>query len=184
LHVILAVPWVMPAEYVDRCVQRALDYVYLGPAINHRIHIQMVCHEDARQYYDRFISTFLPVAEKYSNVFLHLKQPVTWPSDTPNMGFIDETRRHNPKIIFDDRATPLSIGKGCNQPERFLMVLADGSCTSCCVDANSWGLPNAQDHSLKEIWESARRKEIEQLWKKKDDSLPCGHCLKRTDCIQ
>jgi MoaA/NifB/PqqE/SkfB family radical SAM enzyme len=144
----------------------------------------MVCHMDARQCYDRFISTFLPVAEKHSNVFLHLKQPVTWPSDTPNKGFVDEALRHNPKVIFDDRATPLSIGKGCTQPDRFLMVLADGSCTSCCVDANDWGLPSVRDHSLKEVWESARRLEIVKLWRKKDDSIPCGRCLKRTDCIQ
>lgn len=184
LHMILAVPWVMPNGFVETCVKNALNYVLQPDLANHRIHIQMVCHEGARAHYDRFIATFLGVAEQLPNVYLHLKQPVTWPSDTPNKGFIEPELAKHPKVIFDARATPLSIGKGCNQPERFLMVLADGSCTPCCVDANSWGLPDVKKGSLREVWESARRAEIVKLWKSADNSIPCGHCKKRADCIQ
>jgi uncharacterized radical SAM superfamily Fe-S cluster-containing enzyme len=58
LAVILAVPWVMKDKYVETCVQNALQYIE-APGLNHRIHVQMVCHEDAQDHYQQCVKAFL-----------------------------------------------------------------------------------------------------------------------------
>lgn len=183
LSLILAVPWVMHDKFVDICVSNAMDYL-CAPSKNKTVHVQMVCQDTAERYYERLVDTFLPLVERSPNAFLHLKQPVTWPNDTPNKGFIRTELANHPKVIYDARETPLSIGKGCTMPDRFLMVLADGTCVPCCVAMDNWGLGNANDHSLKEIWESQRMQDIRKMWRDADDGIPCGRCKKRTDCIQ
>ena len=69
-------------------------------------------------------------------------------------------------------------------PDRFLMIMADGTCVPCCVGMDDWGLGNVSEKTLQEVWECARMREIRRLWKSADDSIPCGNCLKRTDCLQ
>lgn len=182
LSIILAVPWVMKDKYVETCIENALNY--LEGAKNARIHVQMVCQDSAEVHYRKFIDTFLPAVEKHSHAFIHLKQPVTWPNDSPNKGFINRELESHSKVIFDDRATPLSIAKGCNMPERFLMILADGTPTYCCVGMDDCGLPSLNGRSLQEVWESARMAEIRKLWKESSDEISCGNCKKRTDCLQ
>lgn len=183
LSVILAVPWVMKDKYVETCVTNALDYL-TAPNLNHRVHVQMVCHEDAQDHYRQCVEAFLKPIEQNDRAYLHLKQPVTWPNDSPNKGFINTELSNHPKVIHDTRATPLSIAKGCTMPDRFLMILASGHVVPCCVGMDDWGLGNVNHVSLREVWESARMLEIRSLWKSADDSIPCGNCKKRTDCIQ
>lgn len=182
LQLILAVPWVMHDKFVDICVKNALDYLS-KPFNNESVHVQMVCHEDARKHYRRFVDTFLPAVEQSPKAQLHLKQPVTWPNDSPNRGFIDPELANHPQVIFDSRQTPLSIGKGCEMPNRFLMVLADGTAVPCCVGMDDWGLGNVQEHGLAGVWNSPRMAELRDKWHRADDSIPCGNCKKRTDCI-
>lgn len=182
LSIVLAIPWVMHDKFVDKCVQNVKDF--LGrKSDNKRLHVQMVCHEDAKEDYDKLVE-LLPLVEEQDNAYLHLKQPVTWPNDSPNKGFIRRELKNHPKVIFDERQTPLSIGKGCTMPARFLMVMADGTCVPCCVGMDDWGLGNIGDRTLEEVWTSSRMKEIRNKWRKLDDSIPCGHCKKRKDCIQ
>jgi radical SAM protein with 4Fe4S-binding SPASM domain len=182
LSLILAIPWVMHDRFVDVCVNNVLDYLCLSSE-NRKVHIQMVCHENAKGHYRRCVDTFLTYVERRENAFLHLKQPVTWPNDTPNTGFFDAELAAHPKVIYDDRATPLSISKGCNMPERFLMVLADGTVVPCCVGMDEWGLGSVAERPLREVWESSEMERVRELWRSADDSIPCGHCKKRTDCI-
>lgn len=182
LHFILAVPWVMGGRFVDRCIENATAFLASRPA-NHRVHIQMVTHENAHQYYRRFVDTFLPFAESTPNVFLHLKSPVTWPTDTPNVGFIETELRGNPKVILGELATPVSIGKDCRMPETLLMVLADGEIVPCCISAVSWGIGNAHALTLREAWRGAEMERVRELWRAKSDLLPCGYCLKRVDTL-
>jgi len=181
LQFILAIPWAMPDDFVDVCVKNALEYL---PSRNEAVHIQLVCHVDAQRHLQRFLNTFMPLAERYPNVLLHLKQPVTWPNDTPNQGFTVPELRSNPKIMNDARATPLSIAKNCDMPERFLMVCADGTVVPCCVGMDDWGLGQLGERSLREVWNSAAMQRLRELWARADDSIPCGRCKKRTDCIQ
>lgn len=190
LALILAIPWVMPEKFVNVCINNAIDYI-AGGFDNHRLHIQMVCHENAVEHYRRCVDLFLPFVERSPNAYLHLKQPVTWPSDSPNRGFINDDLRNHPKVIHDHRVTPVSIGAGCNMPERFLMIHADGNCVPCCVGIEDWGLGSVgvanrstSVAGLKEVWQSSRMEMIRGLWKAQDDSIPCGHCKKRTDCLQ
>lgn len=181
LGMILAIPWVMGDRFVDVCVGNALDYISSVPK-NKVLHVQMVCDESARPHYRRLMDTFLPFVERQSNAFIHLKQPVTWPNDSPNTGFIDREYQNHPKVLLRTEATPYSIGVGCDMPNRFLMVQADGTCVPCCVGMDDWGLGNIGERSLKEVWESAAMANLRQKWQAKDDSIPCGKCLKRTDC--
>jgi len=182
LELILAIPWVMHDKFVNVCVDNVMDYL-ATPSDNRRVHIQMVCHENAQGHYRRLVDTFLPFVERRDNAYLHLKQPVTWPNDTPNRGFVNgELMGHN-KVIWDGRETPLSIGKGCQMPERFLMVLADGTCVPCCVGMDEWGLGSVADRTLKEVWESKEMEVIRRKWRNLEDGIPCKHCKTRTDCI-
>lgn len=188
LELILAVPWVMPDKFVDQCVTNALDYLTQGSA-NHRIKVQMVCHRDAERFYDRLVDTFLPFIERRNNAVLHLKQPVTWPNDTPNPGFIRFDLANHPKVEFDRRATPLSLGVGCDMPERFLMVQADGRVSPCCVGVDDWGLGKINYSSgavvtLEYVWSSPPMAALRNLWRSKDTAIPCGHCQSRTDVLQ
>lgn len=184
LSLILAIPWVMHNKFVDTCVTNALDYLSVKPK-NKRIHIQMVCHENATGHYARLVETFLPFVERCDNAYLHLKQPVTWPNDDiPNKGFVNLELAGHPKVILDQRETPLSIGSGCSMPMRFLMVLADGTVVPCCVGMDSWGLGSVVNRNLKDVWDSSEMQDIRTKWRNLDDSIPCGKCKKRTDCIQ
>lgn len=182
LSIILAIPWVMKDKYVETCIENALNY--LEGAKNARIHVQMVCQDTAEIHYRKFIDTFLLPVEQCANAYIHLKQPVTWPNDNPNKGFINRELEKHPKVIFDNRVTPVSIAQGCNMPERFLMILADGTPTFCCVGMDDCGLPSLNEKSLQETWESARMLEIRQLWRESSDKISCGTCKKRTDCLQ
>lgn len=184
LGLILAIPWVMPDRFVDRCVRNALDYLYL-PWAHHLLHVQMVCQEGAQRHYAQCVETFLPVIEKLPGAYLHLKQPVTWPNDdTPNVGFVDAALKHHPKVIWDGRKTPLSIAAGCDMPERFLMVQADGTCVPCCVGMDEWGLGRIGERTLREVWESIEMEMLRHKWREADDGIPCGRCKKRADCLQ
>lgn len=185
LQFILAIPWASKPKFVDKCVENVINYLKSKPE-NYDIHVQMVCDINAEKYYRRLVDTFLPLVEKIDNVKIHLKQPLTWPDDTPNYGFINYELRDHEKVILSTHATPVSIGNGCSMPERLLLILADGNCTACCISTVSdiWNLGNVKNNSLKDIWNSSRMEEIRKLWRAKDDSLPCGHCKKRTDCLQ
>ncbi len=182
LSLILAIPWVMHDKFVNVCVNNVLDYLTLSSE-NKQVNIQMVCHENAQAHYHRAVETFLPYVERRANAFLHLKQPVTWPNDSPNKGFINHELVGHHKVIHDTRETPLSIGKGCAMPERFLMVLADGTCVPCCVGMDSWKLENIESKTLREIWESPRMHEIRRMWREKQGDIPCTYCQNREDCI-
>jgi len=182
LSVILAIPWVMHDKFVNICVTNAHDYLTL-PNSNKRIHVQMVCQDAAQHHYHRCVDEFLPFVERRANAYLHLKQPVTWPNDTPNKGFVASELAGHPKVIHDSRATPLSIGVGCTMPNRFLMILADGTAVPCCVGMDEWGLGRVQGRGLKAVWTSPEMEQIRTKWRAADDSIPCGKCKKRTDCI-
>jgi hypothetical protein len=69
-------------------------------------------------------------------------------------------------------------------PDRFLMVLADGTCVPCCVGMDEWGLGSVVGRTLREVWESPEMGRVRDLWRAADDSIPCGRCKNRTDCIQ
>jgi len=182
LHFILAVPWVMNEKFVDRCVWNAIDFLSRNPKC-HNIHLQMVMAESAHKYYERFVSAFLPFAEKLDNVFLHLKNPATWPTEKPNLGFIETGLREHPKVILGELATPFSVGKNCRTPESMLMVLASGDVAPCCVSGIDWKIGNVTDRTLKEVWDGEEMRRVRELWRSSDDSVPCGVCRKRTDCV-
>lgn len=184
LHLILAIPWVMPQKFVDRCVRNALDLLTAGP-LSHNLHVLIVCAAGSESHYTTFADTFLPYAERMANVWLHIKQPLTWPSDDmPNVGFVPDDLLGHSKVIVGRIRTPVSIGAGRSMPDRFLMILADGTCVPCCVGIKNWGLPNANDRPLSEVWGSPRMQEIRRLWRQADHSILCGKCKTRTDCLQ
>lgn len=183
LILVLAIPWVEDDAFVNKCVWNAMGYLAMHPD-NQEVHVQMVCAEGAQKYYRRLVDTFLPEVVNSTNALIYLKQPRTWPNDTPNKGFINLEFKDTPHVRIDDFETPVSLAKGCTMPERFLMVLADGTCVPCCVGMDEWGLGNIKDRTLKEVWESVEMEAIRGKWRRADDSIPCGHCKKRTDCIQ
>jgi radical SAM protein with 4Fe4S-binding SPASM domain len=182
LTLILAVPWSMDEKFVDICMANAADYLAI-PSANRIIYVQMVCVEESQQYYRRLIDELFPLVERNPNAKLYLKQPLTWPNDTPNRGFINREFAQHPSVRFEDIPTPVSIGQYCNMPERFLLINADGTCIPCCVGMHDWGLGTVLERPLKEVWNSQAMVNIRNLWRAADDSLPCGHCLKRTDCV-
>lgn len=181
LEMILAIPWVMPIKLVETCITNAERYLQSGPS-NHTVTVQMVCDETAKPWYDRFIDTFLPYAQSHPNVCLYLKQPRTWPNSEPIKGFTPWNLTNQSKVRRDDIQTPISLGRGCNMPERFLMVLADGTCVPCCVGMDeSWSLGKIQGRSLQEVWNSVEMENVRDLWRSASPKLPCGNCLSRSD---
>jgi len=182
LTLYLAVPWVMPAKFVDVCVSNALDYLSIKNS-NELVYVQMVCDVGARKYYDRLISTFFHIIERQPNAKLYLKQPNTWPNDTPNHGFVIRDLSNHPKVRFDDIPTPRSIGYYCDMPDRFLMINADATVIPCCVGMDDWGVGSILNRSIRDVWHSDELETVRRKWKASDDSIPCGHCKKRTDCI-
>jgi MoaA/NifB/PqqE/SkfB family radical SAM enzyme len=182
LSVILALHWVMPTKFVERCAANAEDYL-ARPNCNRRVYVQMVCSEDVGAHCEPFVARFLPLVERAANALIFLKQPQTWPRSVPVRGFVPARPPH-PRVQIDAVTTPCSLARGCAMPERFLMVMADGSCAPCCVGTDDWGLPNIADVGLSAAWSSPRMAELRALWSRADDSIPCGYCKKRTDCLQ
>lgn len=183
LELILAIPWVMHKNFVDRCIKNAKYFLTKKPK-NRVIYVQIVSHESAVDDIKRCCDIFQPLVSKFHNAHIHLKQPVTWPDDEPQHGVSMEVlQAHVGKNVnLSNFPTPRSIGRGCIQPERFIMIGADGSCNPCCISIADWGLGNIKDRSLKELWESDDMKIMRQKWYDSDDSIPCGNCKKRTDC--
>lgn len=181
-QLILSVHWVAGEKFALRSVEAIKEYIASKP-VNRDIRIQMICDRRAIGDYDRFMTTFLPVVEGVENASIYLKQPCTFPTDTrPAEGFVNLEHAYNKKVLMDRQRTPYSIGRGCTQPEYFLSILADGSVVPCCVGMEDWHLPSVRDNTLRQVWESERMSKIRDLWRAQDDSIPCGHCLKRTDC--
>lgn len=179
LFMVLAVPWVEEPKFVNRCVENALNYLKSQPQ-NRGVHVQMVCAEGCERYYNRCLDTFMPFTGDFTK--LHFKQPRTWPNSEPVKGFIRQAIY--PYMIVDTFETPVSLAKGCDMPERFLMILADGTIVPCCVGMDDWGLGNIKDRTLEEAWTSLEMGVLRNKWRNADDSIPCGHCKKRTDTLQ
>lgn len=183
LNLILSVHWGLKESFLERCIENIINYLKSWP-INKSVIVLMVCEQSVEKHYQRFIDTFLPHIEELPNAMLHLKQPNTWPNDNPNFGFIRKDLIGNPNVILDVRKTPMSLGKVCTQPNYFLLALSDGTYVPCCVGMDSsWNIGNAKDMTIMKAWNSERMKEIRTLWRRADDSIPCGQCLKRIDCI-
>lgn len=185
LQLILAVPWTMAEssqKFVDECTANARAYIE-GGYENRSVHALMVCAEQAEVHLDEFYGHFRAFAG-HPRFNIHLKQPQTWPNDTPNKGFVRLDLKDEPSVILETQETPRSLAADCRMPERLLMVLADGTCVPCCVGMDEWGLGNIQGRTLKEVWESAELEGLRRKWREADDSIPCGHCKKRTDCRQ
>ena len=179
LEVVLSMHWVLQKKFLARCIANAKAYLASAP-LNRKIYVQMVCHVDAREHFQEFYETFLPIVERTENAVLWLKQPQTWPLAAPQVGFVPDVS--HPKVEVDRSVTPYSLAYGCNMPLRFLMVMADGNCSPCCVGTVSWGLGKLPEQTLADVWESARMAQIRGLWATADDAILCGPCKKRTDC--
>lgn len=185
LQLILAVPFTMlekDPKFFAKCLENARNYVESGWQ-NRSLHALMVCAEQVEPYAEAFVQAFRPYLER-DRFNIHLKQPQTWPNDTPNKGFVRENLKISPKVLLETQATPRSLAADCRMPERLLMVLADGTVVPCCVGMDEWGLGRIQDRALSEVWESPELETIRDKWRRSDDSIPCGHCKKRTDCHQ
>jgi len=182
LDLIFSVHYVMGEDFYNRCT-RNIEKFLEHPITNKSVVVQMICHVDARPDFENFMGTFLPMVEGRDKVHIQLKQPRTFPEDLePNHGFIPIEYINHPKVVVDTLATPSSMARGCQMPTRFLSVLADGSCVACCVGMDDWSLPKVTDSSLAEVWNSVGMAEVRRKWQTADDSLPCGFCIKRTDC--
>lgn len=182
LDLILSLHTGLPASIHTECVANALDYLSMRTE-NHFLEVLTVCDTDTAPLAPWFVETFLPIIEKLPNARLHFKQPWTFPTSAPIRGRIPNIADH-PQIDVERAETPRSIGRGCRMPEYFLVVQADGTPAPCCIGLDDWGLERlgADGLGLKEVWGSERMAEIRRLWRKKSDTLPCGHCLKREDC--
>ncbi len=146
LSMILAMHAVMPPKFRERCTSNAEDYLVRANR-NRQVQVQMVCAEGASGHWRTFVDRFLPLVERTENASIFLKQPLTWPKNGPVRGFIPELPSHG-RVQIDTTPTPRSLARGCRMPERFLMILADGTCAPCCVGADDWGLPSAVDAGL------------------------------------
>lgn len=180
LEMILAIHGGVPRKTLETCVANALDYLARRP-VNRKVQVLSVCSMDNPLAPMWFCETFMPLIERLPQARLFFKQPQTWPRADPVAGYIPQGPSH-PQIDIDIIPTPRSLGRGCDMPNFFLAVQADGTMAPCCVAQENWGLPNIDRTTLHDVWESDRMEDIRRLWHKADDSLPCGHCLKRTDC--
>jgi Iron-sulfur cluster-binding domain len=180
LDMILALHWGLSPKFIERCVDNATAYLCTKPA-NRSIEVMTVCSVEQERFVPRMLDEFLPLVERLPNVCLHFKQPQTWPRCQPQHGRIPSVPAH-PRIVVESLMTPVSLGRGCTMPEYLLQVMADGTVAPCCVGTEDWGLPKATDTPLADIWASERMADIRRLWRQRDDSILCGHCLKREDC--
>lgn len=181
LQLILAIPFTEKPDFVDRCFTNAISYVD-GGYENRSVHALMVCSTDAKSPSNRIAEGFSQFRGK-PNFNIHFKQPVTWPNDEPQKGFLPPYA--NDELFIVEPVSPnTSIGFGCSLPHRFLMVLADGTVVPCCVGMDDWGLGTIGGRTLKEVWESIQMASLRRKFDALDDTIPCGHCKKRTDCLQ
>ena len=181
LTLVLAVPWSEDDAFIAEAERNAVEYLKLAPD-NRRVFVQMVMAEDAERHIWRMMGTFATLVERTPSAIIYLKQPLTWPDMDPVKGFTPPGLKTGGKLIVEAAGRPISIGRGCTMPTRFLKVNANGSVVPCCVGSGEWGLPSYPEATLKAIWESTQMEEVRRKWREADDGIPCGHCIKRSDC--
>lgn len=180
LEFIMAIHHSMPPDKLNKAFLNARNYLKDGYE-NRLTQALMVCTEDLQDKVQDFVDAFLPFTSD-PRFEIHLKQPQTWPHDTPNKG-ADLSKWVGIKgILAETTATPRSLGHSCAMPEFLMAVLADGTVAPCCVGQEEWGLGKVNTTTLMEVWTSERMMALRDKWRRADDSLPCGHCKKRTDC--
>lgn len=181
LTLVLAVPWSQDDAFIAEAERNAVEYLKLQP-INRRVFVQMVMAEDAERHIWRLMGTFASLVEATPPAMIYLKQPLTWPDMDHVKGFTPPDLKTGGKLIVEAAGRPISIGRGCTMPTRFLKVNANGSVVPCCVGSWEWGLASYPASSLADIWASAEMAEVRRKWREADDGIPCGHCIKRSDC--
>lgn len=169
-------------DFLKRCLANAREYLHVG-FHNRSVECLLVVDEASRAYVDGFVETFAPYARNDKRVYIHLKQPQTWPNSAPVKGWVPKHLIGRRGLVVEAQETPRSLGNGCNMPENLLMVLADGTVVPCCVGTEDFGLGRIGDRTLKQIWESAEMEALRDKWRASDMSIPCGHCKTRTDCV-
>jgi hypothetical protein len=182
LEMILALHAGLPPSFMDICREHALDYLARAPG-NRAVEVLVVCTEEGAAYVPRVLDEFLPLVERLPCARIHLKQPVTWPKSAPVKG-VHPLHHALDKLQVDLHImeTPMSIGRDCAMPEYLLQVLADGTCTPCCVDTGDWGLPDVRRAGLAGVWNSPQMENLREKWREASMEIPCGHCKTRTDC--
>jgi len=181
LTLVLAVPWAERSHLVVRAAEQAEAYLRLSP-VNRRIFVQMVCSEEAAGWNEEMLRRFAPLVEAVPQAMLYFKRPLTWPDMKPVRSFTARGIVTGPKAIVEPGGEAISIGRGCTMPEWFLKINADGEAVPCCVGSGSWGIGRYPDSSLAALWGSPGMEEARRKWRAADDGVPCGHCIKRSDC--
>lgn len=161
----------------SKAIEHAHQYLRSNPC-NHTVRLTLICAEGTGKFAAELFNEFEGYLDWIPAFRMHFKQPHTWPGHEPVSGEIPDIGFAHPsgRVVVDTYPTPMSLGMHCRMPQHFLQVLADGTVTPCCASADDWGLPNAKDMSLAEIWRSPRMLEIRALWDEGSEKIPCGKC--------
>lgn len=182
LAISLSIHWNMPGGKLARAIDNAVAYAST-PSRNERVYCLLVCAMENARHYWRHLGTFMPWVDAYENVWLFLKGALTWPDSGPVAGFTRTDLDRHPRVIVERNPTPLSIGRTCDMPKRFLKITADGTIAPCCVDNSTrFGLGKIGNRTLAQVWASEEMARARSLWQMQSEAIPCGKCLKRTDC--
>lgn len=58
------------------------------------------------------------------------------------------------------------------------------TCAPSSTGTEDWGLSPLAAEDFQAEWQSSRMAELRKLWARAADSIFCGYCKKRTDCLQ
>lgn len=184
LLMILAPLWCEPEEKRLKSIANAEAYLKLGVK-NRLVYVQMICSENSTPRAMEMFNQFSPYLNQIPQMYMLYKQPYTQEPDHPVMGVAPVGIPAIPRVLVPAMATPQSCGPDCmtfgyaGRPALIdLIVQSDGTIKPCFMRW-CWGLGNVRTTTLREAWESPRRKEILKAWATKDPDreTACYDCL-------
>jgi radical SAM protein with 4Fe4S-binding SPASM domain len=182
LNLILAVLWSEPEEKRKQSIANALAFLDKNPKCI-EVSVQMICSENSIKYGKEMYDIFSPYFKRLPQLKLFYKQPYSQEPDYPILGGIPEGVTERRKVYIDRMQTPQSCGADClafaPNPITSILVRADGEINPCRYWNTDWRLGNIQNTTLKEAWDSDRRKEILKNWANGDPNKKqfCYECI-------
>jgi len=182
LFVIMATLWSEPEVKREKSIKNAEAYLKLNPQ-NREIFIQMICSKNAVPWAKKMYDQFSPYLDKIPKLHLMYKQPYTQEPDRPTIGYIPSDVPEVGRVVIDKLPTPQSCGPDCLRqapnPTTDMFIQSDGEIKPCFKRWPHWNIGNIKTMTLRESQSCARKKEIIDIWAKRDpeNKLACHDCI-------
>lgn len=174
-----------PGVDFESVVEGVTDYLSKlrnAPKQPKSLWLQILVSELNEHEVPAFLEFWMPQIVDIKGAKVFVKCLCPWPYPEANTMYpseppvIPDLYKGHPKIDMGQFDTPIKFKENCRLFDSFAQVLSDGSYVPCCMPTKDyWGIGNAADATLTELFNSERMEELRKM--SKDDIEFCNRCV-------